>query len=195
MDVVSFGDHLRADEEIDFAGMEAHEQALHVIPSSHGVAVHAADARAGEDFLQTLFALLRAGSEEVEVLAVALGAALGHGSFVTAIVTFEALADGGAVGSWRDGLVVGEGDGAVLALELFAAGAAHDDEGVSAAVEEDDGLLAAIERGLGFVDEGAGEEMLGCRSPGTRGAYRSSSTRGSGRFMTRWCISMLAYLP
>ena len=59
-----------------------------------------------------------------------------------------------------DGLVIGERDGAVFALELFAAGAAHDDEGVAAAVEQDDRLLAAIERGLGFFDELAGEELL-----------------------------------
>ena len=66
----------------------------------------------------------------------------------------------GVVVGAGDRLVVGEGDGAVLALELFAAGAAHDDKGVAAAVEQDDGLLAAIERGLRFVDEGAGEEVL-----------------------------------
>ncbi len=58
------------------------------------------------------------------------------------------------------GLVVGEGDGAVLALQLFAAGAADDDEGIAAAVEQDDGLLAAVERRLRFFDQRAGEELL-----------------------------------
>ena len=126
-----------------------------------GVAVHAADAGVGERFpadAPRLAASRRRGSRGARCRT---WGSVGHGSFVTAIVAFKALAYGGDVGAGGDGLVVGEGDGAVLALELLAAGAAHDDEGVAAAVEEDDGLLAAVEGGLGFVDEGAGEEMLG----------------------------------
>ena len=53
-----------------------------------------------------------------------------------------------------------ECDGAVLALELFTAGAADDGKGVAAAVEEDDGLLAAVESLARLVDQGAGEELL-----------------------------------
>ena len=97
MDVVAFGDHLRADEEIDFAGVQAHEEALHVGAAADGVAVHAADARVGEDFLQAFLALLGAGAEEVEMLAVALGAALGHGAAEAAVVALKALADRGDV--------------------------------------------------------------------------------------------------
>src|SRR5271154_6669048 len=94
------------------------------------------------------------------MLAVAIRAALGHSSFVTAIVTFQALAHRRVTVDRCHRLVVGERDRTVLALQLLAASAAHDNEGVAAAVEQDDGLLAAIERGLGLVDEGAREEML-----------------------------------
>jgi hypothetical protein len=38
--------------------------------------------------------------------------------------------------------------------------AAHDDEGVAAAVEQDDDLFAAVERGLGFLEEPAGEDLF-----------------------------------
>jgi hypothetical protein len=58
VDVVALCDHLRADEEIDLAGVEALEEALHVAAGADGVAVHAADARVGEELLQALFALL-----------------------------------------------------------------------------------------------------------------------------------------
>ena len=50
VDVVALGDHLRADEEIDFAGVKAGEQALEIVAAANGVAIHAADARAGKDF-------------------------------------------------------------------------------------------------------------------------------------------------
>ena len=56
--------------------------------------------------------------------------------------------------------MVGEGDGAVLALQLFSAGAADDGEGVAAAIEQDQRLLAAIESRLGLLDERAGKELL-----------------------------------
>ena len=48
VDVVALGDHLRADEQVDLAAVQAHEQALHVEAAADGVAVHAADARVGK---------------------------------------------------------------------------------------------------------------------------------------------------
>ena len=53
-----------------------------------------------------------------------------------------------------------ESDGAVFAFQPFAAGAAHHDKGVAAAIEQDDGLLAARESGLGLRDQTAREELL-----------------------------------
>ena len=88
-----------------------------------------------------------------------------------------------------------ERDGAVLALELFAAGAAHHGKGIAAAVEQNQRLLAALERRLGLLDERPRKELRPGRTPGTRGACRSSSTSGSGRFITRSRSSMRVYLP
>ena len=76
VDVVALGDHLRADEKIDLACVEPGEQALHLVAPAHGVAVHASDARVGEEFLQPLLALLRARAEIIEVLTPALWAEL-----------------------------------------------------------------------------------------------------------------------
>ena len=74
VDVVSLGDHLGADEEIDLASVEAGEQAFHIHAAADGVAVHASDASVGEEFFEALFALLRACAEVVKVLALAGGA-------------------------------------------------------------------------------------------------------------------------
>ncbi len=93
MDVVALGDHLRADEEVDLAGVEALEEALHVAAGADGVAVHAADARVGEEFLQAFFALLRACAEEEEMLAIALGAVTWDAAAEAAVVALEASAD------------------------------------------------------------------------------------------------------
>ena len=72
MNVVPLGDHLRADEQIDFARVQPRQQPLQIVPAAHRVAIHAADARKGKDLRQPLFALLRAGAKIVEMLAVAL---------------------------------------------------------------------------------------------------------------------------
>ena len=55
---------------------------------------------------------------------------------------------------------MGERDGAVLALQLFAARAADHGERVAAAVEQDERLFAAVERCLGLLDERAREELF-----------------------------------
>ncbi len=56
---------------------------------------------------------------------------------------------------------MGESDGAVLALQLFAAGPAQHRKGIAAAVEQDNGLLSAID-GVASVsrDQTAREKML-----------------------------------
>ena len=56
--------------------------------------------------------------------------------------------------------VVGERDGAVLAFEFLAAGAAEDDRGISAAVEQDHDLLFAVEPLFYFGGEFARDDLL-----------------------------------
>ena len=98
VNVVAFGDHLRADEQVDLAGVQPRQQPLQVVAAAHGVAIHAADARGGKDFAEPLFALLRACAKIVEMLALALGAAGGDGAPVAAIMALEPLAFAGLVG-------------------------------------------------------------------------------------------------
>ena len=147
VNVVPFGDHLRADQQIDFARMQTRQQPLEIVPAAHRVAIHAADARSGKDLLQPLFALLRAGAEVVQVLALAFGASRRHSALEAAVVALQPLSGAGQA-VFVIGLVMRECDRAVLALELFAAGAADHGEGIAAAVEQDQRLLAALERRL-----------------------------------------------
>ncbi len=57
-------------------------------------------------------------------------------------------------------LVMGERDGAVLAFEFLAAGAAENDGGISAAVEQDHDLLFAVEALFDFGSEFARDDLL-----------------------------------
>ena len=91
MDIVALGDHLRAHQQVDVPAVQPIEKVLHVEPVADGIAIHAANAGLGKQFLQTLFALLRTGSQVKQMLALALGASFGHGLNVSAIVTFEPL--------------------------------------------------------------------------------------------------------
>jgi hypothetical protein len=95
VDVVPFCDHLGADQQVDLARVQPREQALHIVTAAHGVAIHAADARMGKDLLQALLTLLRARAEEVEVLALTLGAKLRHSTAEAAVVALQPLAGAG----------------------------------------------------------------------------------------------------
>ena len=85
--------------------------------------------------MQQFLELFRAGSEEEQMIAAAVGAKLGHGRSIAAVVAFHAAA----------ALVVGQGDGAVGALHGLAAAAAQGDRRVSPAIEQDHRLLFAIQ--------------------------------------------------
>ncbi len=75
--------------------------------------------------------------------------------------------------------MVGHGDGAVFALDFFAAAAADDGEGVAAAVEQEQDLLVAGEGGVGFVDEAAGEDLFLADGP-ELGAHVDEFDGGEG---------------
>ena len=51
VDVVALGDHLRADQEIDLPAVQPRQQVLHIETVADGIAVHAADAGLGKQFL------------------------------------------------------------------------------------------------------------------------------------------------
>ena len=115
----------------------------------------------GKISCEPLFALLRAGAKIVEVLALALGAARRHRAPEAAIVALQPLPRLRQYRNLHDGcFVVRQRDGAVLALQLFAAGAAHHGKRVAAPVEQDQRLLAALERRLGLLDQRARKELV-----------------------------------
>ena len=172
VNVVALGDHLRADEQIDLARVQARQQPFQIVAAAHRVAIHAPDARAGKNLRQPLLALLRARAEVVQMLAVALGAARRNRAPVAAVVALQPLALARYASIFAGRLVVGERDGAVLALQLFAAGAADHGKRIAAPVEQNQRLLAALERRLGLLDQRARKELVLARSPETRGACR-----------------------
>ena len=94
------------------------------------------------------------------MLAVALGAARRYRALVAAVVALEPLAcvrNAGLIQRW---LMVRERDRAVLALELFSAGAADHGKRIASPVEQDQRLFAAIQGRACLLHKGAGKELL-----------------------------------
>jgi hypothetical protein len=58
MDIVAFGDHLRADEEVELPLVESTERALEVFVAADGVAIEASDARLREHAVKQLLQFL-----------------------------------------------------------------------------------------------------------------------------------------
>ncbi len=67
-EIVTLGDHLRADEDVDLAALEAREDPLVLAAAAHGVAVHALDARRGRELAQHLLDLLGALPDRVQLV-------------------------------------------------------------------------------------------------------------------------------
>jgi len=57
VNIVSFSDHLSADEQVDLAGMQAIKDALEVLAPAHCIAIKSADPRLREEAMQALFKL------------------------------------------------------------------------------------------------------------------------------------------
>src|SRR5579871_3873536 len=87
---MTFGDHLRAHEQVDLSGVEAVKDAFEVVASTHGITIHAPDARGWEGGMQAVFDFLRAGTEKEDVLTLAFGADVWDTATVSAEVAFEA---------------------------------------------------------------------------------------------------------
>ena len=124
--------------------------ALEIFVAAHRVAIEARDARLRKHAVQQLFQLFGTGAEKIDVLAAAVDAGFGHGRGVSAVVAVHLVL----------ALVMGQRDGAVLAFELFAAGAAQDDRRISAAVEQDHDLLFALEAFFDFFGQLARDDLL-----------------------------------
>src|SRR5258708_33559865 len=88
--VVAFGDHLGAHQDVELALAEAVEDLFIVALARNGVAVHARDAGGWEVLVQLVFDLLRSDADELQILALALGADTGHSRGIVAVVAQHA---------------------------------------------------------------------------------------------------------
>ena len=148
-EIESLGDHLGADEDVEFAGAELFEDALVGVLGGHGVGVHARDAGLGEECLGDGLDLFGAEAGEADFGVAAVGAGGWGSSFGAAEVAGE---ESGL-------LVVGVGEAAVLAGGDVAAFGAHELGGEAAAVEEEDGLLGLVESVVDEILESSGEDL------------------------------------
>src|SRR5579863_6424586 len=135
MNVVTFGDHLRADEQVKFPLVKSVESTFEIFVAAYRIAVEAGDARLRKHAVQQLFQFLRTSSQKVDVLAAAVYTGLRHGRGVTTVVADHFVL----------ALVMGKRDGTVGTFEFLAAGPAENDGRISAAVEQDHHLLVTIE--------------------------------------------------
>ena len=108
VDVVSLGDHLRANEYIEFAFIQRIQRALEIFLPAHGVAIKPRDARLRKHAVQQLLQLFGSCSEKINVLAAAMRASLRHRGHVAAVVAYHAML----------ALMMRERDGTVPALRV-----------------------------------------------------------------------------
>ena len=180
VNVVALGDHLRAHQQIDFARVQARQQPLEIVASAHGVAIHAADARAGKDLRRAAprpAGSRRRGSRDARSRTWGSAPERCGGSRNSGTRAADPRAPSPV---FRRGFVMRESNGAVLALELFAAGAADHGKGVAAAIEQNQRLLAAFERRLASAAPASAKRAGPARFPGTRAACRSARPRAAG---------------
>jgi hypothetical protein len=150
VNVVALGDHLRADEQVEFALAQRVQSALEIFVSADRVAIEAGDARLRKHPVQQLFQLLRASTEKINILAAAVDAGFGHGRGIATIVANHFVL----------ALVMSERDGAVLAFERLAAGAAQHHRRISPAIEQNHDLLFAVEALFDLRGEFARDDLL-----------------------------------
>ena len=122
----AFGDHLGADDDVDFICFEFGEGVTECIFTAHGVSIDACDACFWEDFVDDGFYFFCSESLHADGFVPAFWAFSRGDGLVAAHVAYEAFIT----------FVVGEWDGTVLALADVTAGWALEGTGESAAVKE-----------------------------------------------------------
>src|SRR5215472_12775508 len=86
MNIVALGDHLRANQNVDFAAMQSAQHALEVIAPANRIAIEPLDARARKQAMQKFFQFFAAGSDKEDVFASAIGASARDATAKSAIV-------------------------------------------------------------------------------------------------------------
>ena len=132
---MSFGDHLRAQQNIDIAAMHGVEGLLRAALASRGVGVDPQYTRFGEQGLQIFFDTLSAATQWLQIDIAAGGAGHWHAQFKTAMMAAQ-------TSLW---LVQHHECRAAAAVADPAAGIAMHDRCIAAPVQEQQRLLAARE--------------------------------------------------
>ncbi len=176
--IVSLGDHLGADQDVDLSVFQPFQNAGMASFPGSGVAVHPGYAGVWEKLFDFFFDTLGAAAEKGDVRPAATGTDAGRREGEIAIVAVVAL----------PGLVVGEGHGAVGATEDVAAVAAEKERGETAAVEEQKRLAFSLQvfaeggdefRCAGAVTQVAGIEDMGFRKGQVAHPFREAQVTES----------------
>lgn len=149
-EMVAFGDHLGADEDLGAAGAESLQHRRGAAGAAHGVAVEDVHRDPREHLAELLLQPLGAGADGVQGVALAAGADAGSRHGGTAVMADQLVLFA----------VVGAGEAAVVAAEIFAAGAAQQHRGIASAVAQQDHLGALPHRRLDLLAQVDGEDHL-----------------------------------
>src|SRR5258708_39630198 len=128
MEIVTLGEHLRANENVQCAVGESAQCFLILALGARGVAVQTRDASFGNFLTQAFFELFGTFTEEINVFRITPVTIFGNRLHRAAIMALEAIAV----------LVMGHGNAAVSALTGRATAAAGNAPGITAAIDQDE---------------------------------------------------------
>ena len=147
-EVQAFGDHLGADDDVDFALAKFLQGFTQGVFTAHGVGVDACDSCLWEYFFDDALYLLGAVALAADGGVTTLGTFLGGQCLVATHVADEAVISA----------VIGERDSTVAALaNMTTAGTLHG-AGESTAIEKQDDLLSLGKLNLHTATQGIGED-------------------------------------
>ena len=143
-----FGDHLRADENVEIPFAKVLQNIFELPFAGHGIAIEPGDFRFREFAVQFNLDALRSGSHEVDVLALAFWTNGRNFLCIAAIVAEQpAIAP-----------VIRQRDRAIDTLDAFPAGTACDEGRETAAIQQDHRLFIVGETLANGLDENAGKD-------------------------------------
>ena len=129
--VVSFRQHLRADQQIDFAFAEIKQGLFKLVAARFRVTIDPAQAQIGKPSAQKFLDLFGSFADVVDVLAAAYRTLRGRSLMMIAVVTDQSLV----------AAMIRERDIAVWTLDRFAARATENETRIAATIQQDNRLF------------------------------------------------------
>src|SRR5437773_737969 len=132
--IVSFGDHLSADEHIKFSSAEIRKNILHITPTGDRISVYTRYSQLRKAPSQLVFELFRTFTDKIQIFAGTNRAAVGRIDLIIAIMTDQlSLA-----------AMVGQCDIAIPTFNCLAAGSTEHKLRKSATIEQNHRLFAVL---------------------------------------------------